>query len=641
MNTERAHSVWRWFSPLSVAGRLHRDERGSLSVMGVFAIFFLTVLLGMIFNVGRQVDDKLRMQNAADAAAYSGTLTVSRGMNAIAYSNHLLCEIFALTAYMREARLDPNSRALPDWDDELLAKYPRTTPPQEPNDLEKHAIEYHNNLRMTNPATQGQPPLRYLVDPKTGKPLPMAGDVLDVWEKVAQQAFVELGSKAFGDSGAKVESLYDRFVNLGEALVLKIRLERNMLDTFEPMAREHSRLTLSVFEYILGGTGPFPVDYPPPQDQGQNRATPGPQLDPRRDRPGNGFQGGLISQFQRSVVYATPEMAQRVAQELAERHGEGTQSQHRGRQLTAVLYRTDASRFDGSPIREDDRDARLLPVINPNELNGDLFGCQTFDPQLFPNYSSLTVDQLYFKIAYETRTRLAKHYLEEWIYHWMDRYFTQRHRERRSQNSQGPYGRDVASLSQLANFWRIFTCGHLDRLLNEEFPKSNLPFVIRVKNRQNWSFANIEPRFLPDQQALEREYHCVAVVAWPHTRQFGPGIYRNPLNGDNRSAADDTYAMTFAQAKFFLPRARYRCCPWGRWVRVGGAIPNRQYIPYYDNWPRDWSTFNQNWRTKLVPTWTDQLPAILTQHPGGSVNDLSTPNMGNLTLRDLHLLNSH
>ena len=71
----------------------------------------LTMLLGMVMNVGRQVDGKIRMQNAADAAAYSGGVVLARGMNTLAFTNHLLCDVFALTAFMREAR-DRNAESL-------------------------------------------------------------------------------------------------------------------------------------------------------------------------------------------------------------------------------------------------------------------------------------------------------------------------------------------------------------------------------------------------------------------------------------------------------------------------------------------------------------------------------------------------
>lgn len=84
--------------------RLHRDQQGSISVLSVFAVLLLTMLLGMVMNVGRHVDSKVRMQNAADAAAYSGGVVIARGLNTLTFSNRLLFDVFALTAFMREAR---------------------------------------------------------------------------------------------------------------------------------------------------------------------------------------------------------------------------------------------------------------------------------------------------------------------------------------------------------------------------------------------------------------------------------------------------------------------------------------------------------------------------------------------------------
>ena len=70
-----------------------------MSIVSVFAVMFLVMLLGMVMNVGRQVDGKIRMQNAADAAAYSGGVVLARGMNTLAFTNHLLCDVFAVTAF--------------------------------------------------------------------------------------------------------------------------------------------------------------------------------------------------------------------------------------------------------------------------------------------------------------------------------------------------------------------------------------------------------------------------------------------------------------------------------------------------------------------------------------------------------------
>src|SRR5579862_3916421 len=58
-------------SPYGLLRRVHEDQRGTISIVSVFAVLFLMMLLGMVMNVGRHVDGKLRMQNAADSAAYS------------------------------------------------------------------------------------------------------------------------------------------------------------------------------------------------------------------------------------------------------------------------------------------------------------------------------------------------------------------------------------------------------------------------------------------------------------------------------------------------------------------------------------------------------------------------------------------
>ena len=83
---------------------MHRDERGTISILSVIVLLLLTMLLGMILNIGEQIDDKIKMQNAADAATYSSGVVVARGLNTIAFTNHLLSETFALTAYFREGR---------------------------------------------------------------------------------------------------------------------------------------------------------------------------------------------------------------------------------------------------------------------------------------------------------------------------------------------------------------------------------------------------------------------------------------------------------------------------------------------------------------------------------------------------------
>lgn len=100
----RARNQW---SPMSIKRidfrHIHDNQDGSISIIAVFAVMLFTMLLGMVINVGRQVDGKIRLQNAADAGTYSGGIMLVRGINTLAFTNHLLCEILATTAFLREA----------------------------------------------------------------------------------------------------------------------------------------------------------------------------------------------------------------------------------------------------------------------------------------------------------------------------------------------------------------------------------------------------------------------------------------------------------------------------------------------------------------------------------------------------------
>jgi putative Flp pilus-assembly TadE/G-like protein len=105
-------------------GRLHMDQRGTISLISVFTLLLLTVLMGMVINVGRQVDNKVKLQNAADASTYSGGVVLARGMNTLAFSNHLLCDVFAMTAFLREG----SQRNAESLTPEILATWQRMSP---------------------------------------------------------------------------------------------------------------------------------------------------------------------------------------------------------------------------------------------------------------------------------------------------------------------------------------------------------------------------------------------------------------------------------------------------------------------------------------------------------------------------------
>ena len=90
---------------------LHHDQRGSISIATVFAFLFLTMLMGLVINTGLHVDRKVKIQNAADSATYSGSTIVARSMNTLTFTNFLLCDVFAMTAFLREAQ-DRNAEQL-------------------------------------------------------------------------------------------------------------------------------------------------------------------------------------------------------------------------------------------------------------------------------------------------------------------------------------------------------------------------------------------------------------------------------------------------------------------------------------------------------------------------------------------------
>jgi hypothetical protein len=100
---------------------LHRDEEGTISIISVFAVLLLAMLLGMVLNIGQQADNKVKMQSAADAASYSGGVVLTRGMNTLAFTNHLLFDVFALTAFLREGAQNHGQPMVPEilaaWQD--------------------------------------------------------------------------------------------------------------------------------------------------------------------------------------------------------------------------------------------------------------------------------------------------------------------------------------------------------------------------------------------------------------------------------------------------------------------------------------------------------------------------------------------
>ena len=87
--------------------QLHSDESGVISLLTVFIMLGCTWLLLWVLNSAKQLDSKVRLQNAADTAGQSGVAILARGMNAIAFANQLEADLFAAVAVMQAAPETP------------------------------------------------------------------------------------------------------------------------------------------------------------------------------------------------------------------------------------------------------------------------------------------------------------------------------------------------------------------------------------------------------------------------------------------------------------------------------------------------------------------------------------------------------
>lgn len=116
--------------------RLHHDESGVISLLTVFVMLGCTWLLLWLLNSAKQLDSKVRMQNAVDAAGQSGVGILARGMNAVAFANQLEADLLAAVAVMQASEGTPAASspllALQPVFQEILAGQPGQLPADRP-----------------------------------------------------------------------------------------------------------------------------------------------------------------------------------------------------------------------------------------------------------------------------------------------------------------------------------------------------------------------------------------------------------------------------------------------------------------------------------------------------------------------------
>ena len=75
--------------------RFNRDDHAQMVFIGVFGAIALIVLLAFVLNNSANLHEKMRMQNAADAAAMAAAQEIARGMNIISDNNVAITEYLA------------------------------------------------------------------------------------------------------------------------------------------------------------------------------------------------------------------------------------------------------------------------------------------------------------------------------------------------------------------------------------------------------------------------------------------------------------------------------------------------------------------------------------------------------------------
>jgi hypothetical protein len=213
-------------------------------------------------------------------------------------------------------------------------------------------------------------------------------------------------------------------------------------------------------------------------------------------------------------------------------------------------------------------------------------------------------------------------------------------------------------MSQFSSLWRIFTGGHLQKLLEQDYPDTNLPCQVLTRSDGIRDL----------NEHLEGHYMLVGVVYRKKMADHLPGVFRNPV-------APDTQA--YAQAMVFVPRRRLikvwvgpgGFCPGGpsavtgvpgQGAEVGGppAPPRPPPAPPPPGDPDDphaavvrqsarthpqhWTLVNQNWTTQLVPATSSSIPRILSTPPYGSyIPPMDTPDLSGITSDDFLWLSNH
>ena len=172
-------------------------------------------------------------------------------------------------------------------------------------------------------------------------------------------------------------------------------------------------------------------------------------------------------------------------------------------------------------------------------------------------------------------------------------------------------------MSQFGSLWRSFTCGQLDKLL-QEYADRNLPHMIRGGSVPGGGNVN---------DVLDLDYMFVGVAYRAKVVPAAPNLFTDSLAADNQA---------FAQGMLFVPRPRI-ISYWTDAYGVQHAI--RQRVPQH------WDLWNQNWSFQLVPATVASTGLILSEQPqtpfAAGVTNLQLPNLRNVDPADIRRVTTH
>lgn len=70
------------------------NQHGQVMMFGLFVLLLMFLFIGLVFNTGVVIIQKMQMQNAADAAALSGAVVQARGLSWMASENEEIAKIY-------------------------------------------------------------------------------------------------------------------------------------------------------------------------------------------------------------------------------------------------------------------------------------------------------------------------------------------------------------------------------------------------------------------------------------------------------------------------------------------------------------------------------------------------------------------